>query len=748
MPWTIVFKPIIPIPVLIGVGVVMLAGMVASYAWGARGTGKRRRGLLVALRATALGIILMILARPMALQPQESVPDRPPFAILIDTSQSMNTEDVGDISRFRAAVKSLLDRKAGPLIDRLAQQYQVKLYGFDRKVRRVSDRELARQERVQGEETRIAAALMNITQDGRQRPQGILLLSDGRSNEVNSRAALFNAARYLRAQQVPVWTVPLGSATEAKDVYTVARLSSNYMLAGQPASIQVAVTGSGYTNWNVKLNLYRENDYVTSTQVTLRNGHADVSFPIQEERKGLFQYRVAVDPLPGETDKENNERTVIVRVIDEKVKVLVVEATPHWDSKFLLRALRADMNIETTSIFHINARKTFAVVEKISEDNALSKTLRPGVRMPKTKAELNQYDCIFLGKNVDDVFSTQDLRLLRDYVAERGGSVVFFRGKPYAQHSSELARLEPVSWGQGSLPDTRFELTASGVANPIFDYASHDRDGDIIVQELPSMISITRVDRHKSLAVILAQTKDHTYGNMATLAYHRYGKGKVMTIAASGLWQWGFLPEALDEYDDIHARFWGQMIRWLVSDSDFLPGQDISFAVDKNTYSPDETVRLAISTRLTDASHQPFQIEVTDPVGQKTNLTPKRQTGSDSLYSAYFRPEKQGEYRATLRSQQDKLITEEVRFTVYDDSLEARSVQADRDILLQLAETTGAEALTLAEVSTLPERVETFAQLTREHMQPEDIWDRGSVFTLVICLLGCEWLLRRVSGLV
>ena len=748
MPWTVIFKPIIPIPALLGLGTVLLMGILASYFLRARGIPLLSKGLLALLRGLALAALLIILARPMILQSEQVPMDRPGFTILLDTSESMNTQDVEDQPRMQAAVGLLLDQQKGALLKTLADQFKVKLYGFDRDLKRLSSGELTSTMVAKGKETRIAKALLDVTASGQSSPQGILLISDGRTNEVDSHASVYHAARYLRTQKIPVWTVPLGSASEVKDVYVVARLSSSYLLADQPGSIQVAVTGTGYTDWNVKLKLFREDEYVESAGVDLRNGHAEMSFPIREEHKGLYQYRVEVEPLAGETDKQNNERSVVARVVDEKLKVLVVEAGPHWDSKFLLRALRADMNIETTSIFHINRKKTFSVVESLSDEDALTKKLTPGVAMPKSLEALNQYDCIFLGQGIDTVFSRTELTLLRDYVAQRGGSVVFFRGRPYTGSSPELAKLEPVTWGRGQLTDAHFELTNSGQVNPMFNYESHARGGKVIIRELPSMTSITRVNNHKSLAVILAQTKDQRSSKMATVAYHRYGKGKVMTIAAAGLWQWGFLPERLKEYDDIHARFWGQMIRWLVSDSEFLPGQDISFLVDRNTYTPGETIRLSVSARLVDKARYRPRVELIDPTGKTVRLTPTLMGSKDSLYTVTYMAKLQGQYKAVLHNNIGEPTTEEVRFTVYDDSLEARCVQADREVLAQLAETTGAELLTPEQVHTLPEKIEAFAELTKEQVQPRDIWDRRSVFSVLIGLFGVEWLLRRIWGLV
>jgi len=91
---------------------------------------------------------------------------------------------------------------------------------------------------------------------------------------------------------------------------------------------------------------------------------------------------------------------------------------------------------------------------------------------------------------------------------------------------------------------------------------------------------------------------------------------------------------------------------------------------------------------------------------------------------------------------------ETLRFTVYHDSIETRYISADRELLDQLAHTTGGETLELAELEELPERVRVFEQLSCVRSKPHDIWDRLSVFGTLVCLLGVEWFMRRASGLV
>ena len=60
-------------------------------------------------------------------------------------------------------------------------------------------------------------------------------------------------------------------------------------------------------------------------------------------------------PQPEEADTANNERAVFLRSVGEKVRVLVAEGQPHWDTKFLVQSLKRDPNVDLTAVYRLNA---------------------------------------------------------------------------------------------------------------------------------------------------------------------------------------------------------------------------------------------------------------------------------------------------------------------------------------------------------------------------------------------------------
>ncbi len=736
-------NPPFPAAAIIGFGACVIALVIAAYL---RAPAKGwARTMLAALRIAAVIGLVVVLLRPMRLAPDSRADEKPVFAVLVDTSQSMCTEDVEGKSRYQA-VSEGLKAVEGEMQRGLTQDFEVKAYTFSNALTPSTYEQLTSMPSPTGTITDIGTALTNSAGvAGRRKHAGVLLISDGREN---SGSSVQQAAMALKGMSVPVWTVPVGSATQAKDLYVTARLSSNYLFVKQPAKLKVAVSNSGFENAYATLELYREEELVNTQQVMLKTSTTEVEFPLLEDRKGVVRYCVRAKPLPGESDPKNNERTVFARVADEKNKVLVVEARPYWDTKFLLRALQKDPNLEVTAAFLLNREKVFTVAQQASSDITATTQVGSGVAMPRTREELFKYDCLVFGRGVDTAFTAEELTLLKDYLTARGGSVLFARGKAYGFDNADLADLEPVEWSEDSMRDVRFELTPEGKVNPSFAFGA-GLPADTVIRELPAMVSVTRVKAEKSLSVILARSKDGASGEaLATISYQRYGKGKVMSVGSTGLWRWALTPPDLNRYDDVFVRFWSQMIRWLISESDFLPGQDIAFRSDQYSYTAGDQVRFTVETKFVETGDLHPRVELTPPSGKPVTLTLEPLPDREGSFAAAYVPEEEGEFSAELLPGAGKSTDQRVRFTVYSDSIENRFIATDEDMMRQVATLTGGETMKLKELASLPEKVRTFERMTRMEIKPKDAWDTRAIFTLLVCLLGFEWFVRRRAGLV
>jgi hypothetical protein len=268
------------------------------------------------------------------------------------------------------------------------------------------------------------------------------------------------------------------------------------------------------------------------------------------------------------------------------------------------------------------------------------------------------------------------------------------------------------------------------------------------VQRLPSLITATRVQNEKALAVVLARAGTGDSTEMAILAYQRYGQGKTLAIAGQGLWRWAFLPPELAQYGQVYADFWTQTIRWLVNDSEFLPGQNLSLRTDRMTYAQKDVVNFLGYVRGVKPATLP-EITLTQPDGKTVSIVPAKADGNAADFTATFRPTLPGEYIATMPplNGTERSVPASASFTVYPGQEEDANRTADPALMQQIAAASGGQALTPADLSSLPERVRAVELASRQTEDARSLWDRGWVLALLVGALGAEWLLRRRIGL-
>ena len=79
----------------------------------------------------------------------------------------------------------------------------------------------------------------------------------------------------------------------------------------------------------------------------------ETTFSVTQKKSGLYRYEVRAEPLPGEVTAVNNSATLLLRVVEEPIRVLLLEGKPYWDTKYLIRTLAADPSIELTSVVRL-----------------------------------------------------------------------------------------------------------------------------------------------------------------------------------------------------------------------------------------------------------------------------------------------------------------------------------------------------------------------------------------------------------
>ena len=130
-----------------------------------------------------------------------------------------------------------------------------------------------------------------------------------------------------------------------------------------------------------------------------------------------------------EITQENNQRTVTVRVTEDKVRVLLIDGEAGWEYQYLANALGRDPAVKLDRVVFAQPRLDLV------DEAALEKAGHPRLKLPplpddKTAPDpLLKYDCILLGDATPEQLPFADRRRLEKYVAERGGTLIVAAGK-------------------------------------------------------------------------------------------------------------------------------------------------------------------------------------------------------------------------------------------------------------------------------------------------------------------------------
>jgi len=766
---SLIFQPAAA-PSRIIAGSLLLAVLAVAAYWRTCGLSTATRILLVGLRLTTIALLAGILLGPSAARSVHPEPYRRKLVIALDTSRSFGTKDVGTRSRFEVARETWRDPG---LINKLRERFDLRFYRYDDQLTATGPGLLWEISEPAGRQTCIAATITRLLATEfahAAEPAGILLIGDGHETGAGDPVAAATAAGQAG---VPIWTSCFGGTTENRDIAVITASAQESLFTGQTGRIVAKLVQSGFGLDTVTVVLRREGRVVQQIPTALGDrAVSEVAFDIRENRPGLYEYEIRAEPMPGEADTANNSRAVFVRVHNEKIKVLLVEAQPYWDTKFLAQCLRSDPQVDLTQIVRYG-RTGLSAIRNAATQPADREPREQIVPLPRTLEDLAAYDVLIFGKGLPEYLPPERLGILKEYLGTRGGAIVFARGRPYdpttrsgAEAARVLSALEPAIWGNEYVRELRLELTPEGRLHPAFRFLAEaqaprqrgdtavSRPSDLILKELPGMIGAVRVRKEKAAALVLARAAGtapptaESDAPMAAVAYQSYGKGRVVSILSEGLWRWSLLPARCESFEKVAPfdEFWRRMVRWLAGGSEFLPGQDVALTIAEFPENLGGTARIEVRMKHPPRVDTPATLTVIDPDGQAHPVPLGRPRKGADLLHASFEAKLPGVYRVTLSTPEMIPAVQETRFCAYDFSVEMIDTSADPVTMRNVAEASGGQYIDSAEPQRLLSLLEKAHPTRQGQREAEFVWDRPWVFVTIVTMLAVEWFMRRRRG--
>ncbi len=739
--------PALPLPVLLTIALLALAFAAWASLRSSAGRPPATRALLLSIRLTAIAALISLLLNPGKwIRPSEETPR--PWIILQDVSASMDQPAADGKTRHQHATDLAAEiRKAVESAD-----LPLRHHPFSDTLAPAATKDTPFPPAT-GQGTHLLSAISQVLQDAGAAGEslaGIILLSDGRETREFSQADLDTMALRARARDTAVHTLALGADSPSPDLALLQNRNTFTAFPEQALRIPFGVESTGLEPTRTQATLRdATGTEIATLDLELQPNRTitaafDVTAPTESTR-----WTIEIPHQPGEVRAANNHSAFNLRIIESKTRIFLAEGAPYWDSKFLAQLLRQQPHMELNSVHRLTDQRYFRIDTGSDEP---SETDHPV--FPSTLDELSRYDLIIFGKNIDSFLTIDRLEALRAYVRDRGGAVLFARGRATTSKNPALEPLEPVTWGSSTASEFRFLPTRDGEAAGLFGEALPAPDSPLW-SSLPTLKDGRMVSIVKPFTRVLAEGRiegaaDSASARFPALLMRRYGQGVSGLVNGDGVWKWDFFPDAR-ELGNCYEDFWIQLIQWMASYSEFLPGQDFSLRLPATRGPLGQPVTTTIAYRGTGNPPQPT-LRITAPDGENSDLTPATTPDPSGrpLWRASFTPHTPGEWTVTLIDPRENAApTPTNTFTVPHPPSESDDLSPDPEFLERIATATNGTALMPGDLPAfLRETITTLAPDTLEAgaiWQPS--WNRALIALLIAALFSTEWLLRRRQGL-
>ncbi|HET6438332.1 MAG TPA: glutamine amidotransferase [Anaeromyxobacter sp.] len=733
----------------------LLALGAVALAWrGLRGELRRPRRLtLVSLRAGAALLAFLALLEP-AVELLRTARVRNRFAVLIDASRSMRFPvEPGGPPRAEAAASFLRNHRGD--LSRLSDRVDVELYGFSGEIAPAAPESAERGLPATGGKTDLLGALESVasgTAGGGRKLAGALIISDGADNAALSQGMNPAAQARLQALGFPVNALALGRDSP-RDLAIERVAVDDFAFVRNKVTVEATLRARGFGGQEVQVLLRREGETVASTSVKLERGRDTYSVPLtfSPDETGTFVFTVSTPVQPGEAVTENNSRSFVLRVIRDRVRVLLIAGRPSWDVRFLRGLLKQDPNVDLVSFF----------ILRTNADNPGPQEELSLIPFPVTEIfgeQLHSFDAVIFMNFAYGPYRGLEIERylpnIRDYVRS-GGALAMVGGEQsfgdggYGETAlADVLPVEPITGASEVEEEARPRLTPEGRRHPVTALVPGEGASDALWGSLPPVtaVNLTRpLGPGQGAAVLLEAPTVLAEGRPApVVAVRQVGQGRTLAVATDASWRWGFVAAESGEGDRTYMRFWNSALRWLVKDPALAP---LQVEPDAPSVEPGSAVGMTVTAHGPDFGPAAGSKVSADLVAEDGRRVAHGEgvAGPDGTARLELSPPGPGAYKIVAKAEgarDEATAAVAVRGAGPEDA-----DAAPRPTLLRaIAEATGGGFSLLPDggFPRLALQDPEVVEVGRRHSVP--IWDRWWTIAGLATLLAAEWLLRRRWG--
>ena len=723
--------PIFPLWLILLLFILGLASVILQFFLIRRKLGHSRALTISILRLGAIFLLISFALNPSFIARLEHKTSST-IAILLDTSLSMGQPGQKEKTSRLDEARAFLMEGQNPLLKSLSEKYEVKVYALGEPLQVVGTGELDRL-KPGGVKGDLNAALQEL----RGKSTLAVLLSDGGLKWDGGQSNL------------PLFTIPIGNPIEYKDILIKTVKSPALAFRGREAVIDVTIRNYGYTGLTLPVLLKEGSKLLTAknTHIKTSPGEVTTSLSFIPDEVGQKNLSVSIPQQFGENLITNNSINLSIKVVRDKIRVLMVSGNPSMNYRFMRMALKNDPSVDLLSF--VILRTPSDILNVPTQELSLI----PFPVETLFSKEIKNFDLlIFDNLSYSLYLSPHHLESIRNFVREGGGFAAI--GGPHLLDEGRYAvtpigemlpvRLVEKEDYRGDSP-TGVRLSQAGVVHPITrlssDIAGDGNDLPSFWKSLPPLDGINLLEAKSSSAVLLEGADKPPW---PILTVSNYGKGRILVLATDDSWKWYVGMVAQGKGNTAYLKLVDRMVRWLTQDPDLDP---VQMTLPENSGSIGNEIEVRIKLREGDLApnlRSPVIFSVSSPEGLKieSKLKPTEQP---SEYLGSFLPQKGGIYKMRVETPAGHLED----FMVITGPLESLDAVPDHEQLKMISASTGGKYL--SNTDNLLKEIESDTQKQGNRFIEEkrsSVWATPYMMAIVLGLLVPEWYFRRRWGLV
>jgi len=380
---------------------------------------------------------------------------------------------------------------------------------------------------------------------------------------------------------------------------------------------------------------------------------------------------------------------------------------------------------------------------------------------PKDAEELFAYSTVIIDDLETEFFTVDQLQLLRQFVSQRGGSLLMLGGQESMRgrkfRDSVLGQLLPVygdpsepemlipSLEQDS-PDTiRYQLSREGWLLPYLRLHDNEIDESKRLEQMPVFQVWNQTSQIKAGARILVECPLPDGQRAPLLVMQKFGKGTTGAMMVGDLWRWA-LMNTQDKISPFYQG-WRQLIRGMIVD---IPRRvQVTGRVDAM-----QNAKRLIDVQVRDENFASMdnaivEIRIKPPKGELMMIKAAPSMQSAGLYQTSFLMRDSGVYHVTAKARDpdgNAIEESQMAFVYEPEAEELANISISEETLASISKSSGGELIPYRSLGSILGKIPV-DQLPYTQTRISPLWHTPWLLGIAIGCLAIEWWWRRRYGL-